>query len=310
MKKFSKEILFFFVFWLCIAIPIDLFYTKHLLNSNIREVEIWEDIINDKLNAEMVILGSSRAADHYQPAIIDSITRISSYNLGQYGKGIEDDLIRYNLLKKHSKHLPKYIVWDLYFNSFNYSGKYYDDQYTPFLFNKDIWGEINKNSAHFSILDKDIPLLRYWKKNMLHDYQFLPNPYKGFVYNRDTWHPEEMQKLKNNPINCSMEKALIDEFRNTVRDIKDNGSEVILVFSPLYYQGQYCVNNLSTILDTIQTIASEEKCPFLNYLYDTLSYDSTYFKNAMHLNERGTDAFSAKFAYIFDSLLYSRNIDS
>lgn len=307
MGRFLKKFFLFVLIWIFIAISTDYLFTKHLLNSNVRELEIWEDIINDRLNAEIVILGSSRAADHYQPAIIDSISGLSSYNLGQYGKTIEDDFIRYNMLKNYSKRFPKYFVWDIYFGSFAYSSKYYDEQYTPFLLNKNIWYNVNRNSIHFSLFERYIPILRYWNKNMLYKFDYLPDPYKGFVYNRADWNPDEMRKLQDSSIVFHMEDALIKEFRSTIHKIKGNGSEVIVVFSPLYFQGQACINNLDCILDTIKTIVNDEQCFFLNYLEDSICFDSTYFKNAMHLNERGTDFFSAKFAHILDSIFLNRN---
>ena len=302
MRIFIKNILLFFTGWIAISFIVDLFYTENLKKSNIREIAIWNDIFNSKIDSDIIYLGSSRTADHYQPQIIDSILGTRSYNLGQYGQTVESDIIRYNLLHKYEDRTPSLYVWDVYFASFNSSSKYQDEQYTPFLFNKDIWTAVNKKSKHFSIFDKCIPLLRYWRKGIIPHYEALRNPHKGFVYNIDEWDPDEIAKLQSNSLTYSVEEELFSEFCSTIDTLKKGGSDVIIVFSPLHIKGQRAMKNLNNLIYKLDSVSSTKQCIFANYLTDSICYDSTYFKNAMHLNKKGTDFFSAKFANLIDSL--------
>ena len=48
-------------------------------------------------------------------------------------------------------------------------------------------------------------------------------------------------------------------------------------------------------------IAKKYDIPILNYTYDSLSYDTLYFYNAMHLNKMGAEIFSTKLARDIDS---------
>lgn len=302
MKSFIKKILFFFIVWTIISWVLDIFYTIKLKNSDIREIVIWNDILESRIDADIVFIGSSRAADHYQPEIIDSILGTRSYNLGQYGQTIESDIIRYKLLRKYEDKTPFLYVWDVYFASFNCSSKFQDEQYTPFLFNKDIWTTVNSKSKHFSFFDKYIPLLRYWRKGIIPEYDALRSPIRGFVYNIDTWNPNEMANLKEESLTYSLDESMISEFCSTIDTIKKGGSDVIIVFSPLHIKGQKAMQNLDNLIHILDSIASTKQCIFANYLSDPICHDSSYFKNAMHLNKEGTDFFSAKFAHLIDSL--------
>lgn len=307
MKSFIKNIFLFFFVWIIISSVIDYFYTKKLKNSNIREIVIWNDIFKSQINSDIVFIGSSRTADHYQPEIIDSILGTRSYNLGQYGQTIESDIIRYNLLHKYEEKIPTLYVWDVYFASFYSSSKYQDEQYTPFLFNKDIWNAVNRKSKHFSFFDKYIPLLRYWRKGIIPHYEALRNPHKGFVYNIDEWNPDEIAKLQSNSLTYSVEEELFNEFCSTIDTMKKGGSNVIIVFSPLHIKGQKAMKNLNQLIYKLDSVSAAKQCVFANYLSDPICYDSSFFKNAMHLNKEGTDFFSAKFANLIDSL-YNLNL--
>lgn len=302
MKKYIIKIVLFFTGWLAITIIIDFFYTNYLRNSNIREIVIWNDIFNSKIDADIVYIGSSRTADHYQPEIIDSILGTRSYNLGQYGQTIESDIIRYKLLQKYEDKTPSLYVWDVYFASFNSSSKFQDEQYTPFLFNNDIWTAVNSKSTHFSIFDKYVPLLRYWRKGIIPKYEALKDPIRGFVYNIDTWNPDEIANLKEESLTYSIDESTFNEFCSTIDTMKKEGADVIIVFSPLHIKGQKAMKNLDHLIYKLDSVSSSKQCLFKNYLSDPICYDSSYFKNAMHLNEEGTDFFSAKFARLIDSL--------
>ena len=47
---------------------------------------------------------------------------------------------------------------------------------------------------------------------------------------------------------------------------------------------------------TFQQIADQYNIPILNYQYDSLSYDTNYFYNRLHLNRKGAEKFSRQLA--------------
>ena len=56
------------------------------------------------------------------------------------------------------------------------------------------------------------------------------------------------------------------------------------------------------MMTMFQNIADRNNIPFLDYSNDPICYDTSYFYNAMHLNARGADIFTAKLAHDLDSL--------
>lgn len=302
MKNFVKGIVLFFFIWFAFTGFIDLYYTKDIKKQHIREIDTWERILGDSIDANVFILGSSRAMSHYKPSIIDSITGLNCYNFGLDGKTVESDIMLYNILKNHISDYPKYAIWDIYFYSFYYASKFGDQQYTPYLYNKDIWGNINNDSVHFTLVDKYIPLLRYWRKQVFPQYNGFRDAQKGYYNINKRWSQEEMLEAKKNPSEYTIEAELALRFKRTIRDLKANGTNVILVISPFYYGGIDCVTNISSIIDSIILYANELQCPLYNFTNDPICYDTSFFYNAWHLNEKGATLFSTEFAHIIDSL--------
>lgn len=67
--------------------------------------------IGHLMKEEIIILGSSRAARHYNPTIISDSTGSSCYNCGIDGMGIIHDFGKLQMLK--ARYMPKMIVMDI-----------------------------------------------------------------------------------------------------------------------------------------------------------------------------------------------------
>ena len=97
---------------------------------------------------------------------------------------------------------------------------------------------------------------------------------------------------------------VVEMVKEMIDEIQQDGSKVVLVYSPFYIEGQKKIDNIEQVVDSFQAIADERRCLFLNYLNDSINYDSTLFKNAVHLNSTGADLFSAKLGHDLDSLIW------
>lgn len=302
MKKFLKGIVIFLFIWFIITGFIDFFYTKNLKKQHIREIDTWERIFGDSIDANVFILGSSRAMSHHKPSVIDSITGLNCYNFGLDGKTLESDIMLYNILKKHISNYPQYAIWDIFVNSFDFASKFGDKQYAPYLFNQEIWNSVNNSSVHFSLIDKYIPILRYWKRQAFPTYNAFRDAEKGYANLNEEWSSEGLVEVLKKPIEYGIEHEISLRFKQTIKDFKDNGTNIILVISPFYYKGLDGIVNFRSITDSIQLYANEEQCPFYDFTYDSICYDSSFFYNAWHMNDKGATIFSRKIAYIIDSI--------
>ena len=69
----------------------------------------WNALFNAKINADLLVLGSSRAAFHISPYILDTALHLNSYNLGMSAWRFDMQWTRFKLYLEHNK-VPKYIV--------------------------------------------------------------------------------------------------------------------------------------------------------------------------------------------------------
>ena len=126
--------------------------------------------------------------------------------------------------------------------------------------------------------------------------------YKGYRKEYTPFDSEELNLISDNSLQCNYNSTVIGLFEKTIEVIKNDGSTVVLVFSPLYKDGQKKYRQLDVFIDTVAQIASRHNCLFLNYLPSTINEDSSLFKNATHLNSIGADVFSSLLTYDLDSI--------
>lgn len=70
-----------------------------------------ENFMRDKMNADVIIMGSSKAAHNYMPSIIGDSLNMTTYNCGQRGNGI---IYSYGRLATiYKRYTPKIIIYDV-----------------------------------------------------------------------------------------------------------------------------------------------------------------------------------------------------
>ncbi len=301
MRLFLKKTIFYFTIWLAFSTIVDFFVTRTIRGSSSRAIRVWEDVLNSKINEDIIILGSSRACDHYNPAVFDSITGFTSYNLGQHGKKIDMDILRYNIFKKYAKHQPKIIIWDVHGQSICFSDGWYDGIFTPYLYKKEIWSHLDSPQHDFNIFDRIIPLYRYWKKPYIFNYAFKnarndANPYKGYVGEGGIIDTTATKLFEANDLKCTIDSSILASFKNTLLKMRNDGSFVVLVYSPLYYKGVPLLIGTNEVVSTYQRIANETGSIFINYLQDSICKNERYFTQYVHLNKEGANVFSNNLA--------------
>ena len=312
MKRFLKRIILFFAIWLVISSLIDIFITYSIRHSKKNEFVIWEDIINSEINADLLFLGSSRTTHSYNPIVFDTILNTNSYNLGMYAKLIDMDIHCFQLYRE-TNNCPKIIVWDIFHNSFDYSGQFKDYQYVPYLFKNQIWDFLHNEYHDFHYSDKYIPLYKYWKNRSI--IQLLltketsnSNYYKGFIIDSSTWwSSDHLNNIEDNSISCNYNQDLVELFESTIEEMQSEGSKIVLVYSPFHIDGQCKIKNLDRFVLFVDSIAAKHNCLFLNYLHDSICNNISFFHNTEHLNGIGADVFSEKLAHDLDSIFNINN---
>ncbi len=88
MKRFLVRVSIFFTILTVLAVGLDFalssFYRKSLSQGDL-DMETWEDVYRGEIDADVLVLGSSRALMHYSPKILADSLSHSVYNLGMDG---------------------------------------------------------------------------------------------------------------------------------------------------------------------------------------------------------------------------------
>ena len=308
MKKFLKLVLWVTLFMVIINLLPDIGFSYGLLNYSKRyKYANWHHVLYDSINADLLILGSSRAWAQYDPHILDSSLLVQSYNLGVDGGGLERQLVTYKIYLCYQNKTPKYLIIN-----FEYWGTwreehpwgYQREQYFPLLL---------KPKARKLIEEKDgfyfnefyIPMCRYYLygfSSLIKDFREEDDiiEYKGYAGHEWKWDGKEFSKIES--ISFEPPQNLIEEFDCFLENSKLTGVNIVFVCSPIYIELTEKVNNLSEFYDLLHYYSEKYEIPVLDYIYDTLCYDTAYFYNATHLNKTGAELFTTKLCHDLDSL--------
>lgn len=248
--------------------------------------------INTSLNtnAEILIFGSSRAENHYNPEIISEQTRMTCRNTGLGGQSI---FYYYTLLASIlNRFTPKLIILDIspnvivdfesytklnLFNPYYNWNNYFDEilelspNYESFKF---LLFTYRYNSTIFDIIRSDI-----FSFNQMHNgYQ----PLYGQL-NRKTFTPFYLKDYEKFD---SVSKIYFNKFIDLVLKHK---IKLLCTISPTYEK--FDKNN--RITNQVKNILLKYKLKLYDFSDSPLFYNSPqYFYNQLHLNEKGSDIYT------------------
>ncbi len=319
MTKFIKRSALFILPVMLAMILLDYFVTAGLRKTAYGYYRGWNELFDGKINADLLILGSSRAKYHFSPEILDSVLSVNSYNFGMNGYRLNMQIGRFRLYEKYNK-TPGTIIISLDIRSLTQRRNLHlINQFLPYLWDDDI-KKLTRNYEGFSFADYWVPAYRYLtmrkKKPILigileyfHLKHYINNSYKGFHYNDVPWDGrfDKFEEANPNGVRYEAEEASINLLESFLKECRDNNIFIILAYSPEYIQGQRLENNRGEILSIYDVLADKYGFPFLDYSQDRISYEKQYFYNSTHLNKRGAELFSLKLAADIDSVFSSQN---
>lgn len=306
MRKFIKHIFYFVLPILILAYPLDVLISSQLKKSRtfaFGELTTWNDLYNGRVSADLVIYGSSRAWVHFDPKIFESELGLPTYNLGIDGHNFWLQYYRHQLLMKLNKK-PTTIIQSIDVFTLQKREKLFNKrQFLPYmLFNPEL-KEFTKTYKGYSTFDYYIPLYRYFgNSKALNEtiYTTFSNNRKsdkgriqGYKGNEGPW----IGNLKEDKVKWSGYEANIDQqslelFIQFLEECKSEGINVILVYSPVYIEGQNFIKNTNEIISLFETIARDRNIEFMNYSNSEIAENKKLFYNVLHLNKTGAELFS------------------
>lgn len=314
--SFVKKLTF-----LLFLVALSMYFLAFVVDSGLRKSRnehyaTWNDLFNSKINAELLILGSSRAEFHISPKILDSTLHLNSYNLGLSAWHFDMQYARFKLFLAHNPK-PKYIIHNVDVYGFSKRNDVVNrEQFLPYIHEPILQATTRGHKGEFDIYQQYIPLYKYKNQQAL-AWEGICNfvnltalydsttKYKGYRGNDYTWNKDFELFKKRYPKGAkySFNKEILKQFDEYLAFCEQQNIKVILLYAPEYYEVQPLYKNKNQMMEICENAAKRFHCYFLDYSKDTLCYQKKYFYNSQHLNKNGAEIFSKKLAVDVKSLL-------
>jgi hypothetical protein len=265
-------------------------------------------IMQGRVNAQIVITGSSRAVSHYDPRLLEASTGLSAFNLGRNGSQTDMQVAVLRAYLEHNRK-PELVIHNLDAFSFVTTRGAYDPvQYVPYLYDKALYNALCKIDKDLWWRCRYVPLYGYvvpdmrlnWLLGLQGFFGWSPREdfFLGFNPRSGKWTSDFQNFKAANPhgVSWGIEPAGIQIVEDLIRVCHENGIQLIFVYSPEYSGMQKLTNNRAEIFGYFRDFSIRYHVPFWDYSDWKYAADTDYFANSQHLNADGAEIFSADLA--------------
>jgi len=286
---------------LVLATGVDYMISTGLRKSDSRKYVVWNEIYQGGIDADGLIIGSSRAWMTYNTYIIDSMLECNSYNLGLNGHTLPYQIIRYDTYRRYNAK-PKMVLLnvDLYSTLGEMSDPPYErEQFFPYMWTDDSLMNVVKKEKELTLLDRYMPLYRYigyrseFEQGMKLFWgvpvDFDNDVHKGFRGEHVSWHVEEDDRDRELKYETDENALQLDSF---VCSLVNDGIEVYLVKAPFHHWMFDHFTNIEYSDSVFAVIADKYDVPLIDMYRTEYSNDTSLYCNPSHMNYKGADIFS------------------
>jgi hypothetical protein len=277
----------------------------------------YQEAFHPKVKAALIIMGASHTGHGINPKYLET-DHLNVYNFSMDGAGPSFNLKWYKKILEPNYPKPLYVLYGVHWGMFDENllqrRLEQDSRYFPleFLIQEflDAKGLYNLGECKTLLLNR-FAIFRGRKQlaeRLLRgtaDVYVLSRYYNGFIpYERKGKVDKKRDiKPKNSEAQVKAFEKLLDEFEK-------NKIEVIFVQAPGYLHSRNA-SNIEASMQLLNKIAEERKILFLDY--DTkkitnINTDHSMFSDWIHLNEKGSDAFSKLLRSDLEFLLKQKTV--
>ena len=298
-----RRLVGFFTVLTIMAFALNAMITSGLRRIKTSEYGAWNQMMEGKVNAQIVVTGSSRAASHYDPRIIATTTGRSAFNLGRNGSQTDMQLAVLKAYLEHNQK-PEMVVHNLDAFTFETSHEVYAfAQYVPYLYDNEIYAPLRKITPD-TWKSRYVPLYGYVVDDMNFSWMlgvrgfFGWSPKKDFVQGFDPrpkpWTNDFDSFKASNPkgVSWPIEPEGIQLMEGLAQLCQERGIQLIFVYSPEYSEMQKLTNNRAEVFGHFHDLAAHYHVPLWDYSDWPHAADTRYFTNSQHLNAQGATLFS------------------
>ena len=288
MRGFLSKFLVFALVTSVALLAGDYVLSRWMRRAHHPNSEIWYEVMEGKVDADVIALGSSRANTAFYPPVVDSVLDTYSWNLGVLGHHFEAENLRYEMFRLHNRK-PRLVVQFVDPQLFYANTSFDRVQFLPWFWDRAFRKGIRENFGSGFFYKNAIPFVRY--------HSFLP----WEVSSRDRrtergFHTYESER--DDPYTPFYQEVffqdddLPERFIALLRSLKKEGIAVVMVNPPEYGRIVYQEGQREAMRSCMDSIALITGTPYLDYTGMDLCADSTCFIDTWHLNLKGALVFS------------------
>lgn len=308
MKKFLLKTALFFA--IMAVIDVSCGYIFKFLTSTAKYGETFKNnYIANVSTDEVIILGSSHAARHYVPSVIQDSLGVSCYNCGEPGCGIIPAYARYKMIAERKK--PRLVIYEAtpgydYFVSDNYS-KYlgrvrqYSDKKPVVEMCETLGDELEPLRLKSSLYRNNSKIVQ----NVM-DLVIPTKDYRGYgpLYGELT--EEAIERRSETQVEKDTKSHKIDSLKlsyveKLFVDAKNDEVSIICLISPSFLTRTEEKNE--DYLSVIE-LCNKYDIPYLdNDNYDGITGELKLFHDFGHLNDKGARKYTASLIPVLKQML-------
>ncbi|MDR0811171.1 MAG: hypothetical protein LBN23_02700 [Paludibacter sp.] len=313
MKRFILNTIIFVALAGGLALALDALVTDGLKKTTVGDFQTWNDIYSSRIDADVIISGSSRATRNINTAILDTVLAVNSYNLGNDAYYLFMQYARYQTFAAHNPK-PKLVIQTADFNTLWKTGSINRVQFAPY---NDTLLDSFLQDVGFNAKELHAPVFRYFSEfsavklgiiNQLGADNFLYKneiKYKGYQPINKQWDGAILDNIigSSHKILAHNEPSMVALLDTFLCECKRSDVQVVMVFTPEYIKAVEATADTAEVLNHYRLLSAKYGFPFLDYSRDSICYNTAYFYNALHLNQKGTDLFTEKLARDIEKIM-------
>ena len=269
--------------------------------------ELWTRIVHGGADAEVLIVGSSRAQHGFDCDPVGAATGLSCLNMGLNSTNPNLQRTPLHLYLAHNAP-PRVIVISVDVTSFTLRREIPDPrQVFPFLGDRELYESLTPIDPDMALY-RWIPLYAFAKtgysatnqaaRGLLGQRRPHMRRADGFEPNDLAWDGLFEAFVARNPGGTTMaiEPEAVQAFEDLVSIAARGTARLVIVYPPELAEAHALFLNRADLFQRFRDTARAHGAEFLDYSDHPLTRSREYFYNSAHLNARGADLFSKDFA--------------
>ncbi len=259
----------------------------------------------NKTNADLLIIGSSRATYHYNALNLEKGMHLSSYNCGIHGNGIvSHNAVLSCILERY---IPKIVILDINKNELTTDTDSYDrlSYLLPYYKQHPELGkvlELRSKYEKIKLFSQTYPfnslLIQILYGNMELPKGSEDKDVKGYLSLKSKWNQPIVNDTNN--LKGILDQNKINAFKKFIFECKKLNIKLYIFVSPFYAKS----NGNGKSIEYVSGFAKKNDIPFVNHYQDSLFMNNPeYFNDIEHLNQQGSEIYTESiYKYILSDL--------